>query len=391
MQKKFRHRVVYFLTRPLFTLYFKVRYHFRFEAFDEKSLKGPYLILGNHTQNLDPVFLAHSFQSPIYFVASTMVFNLPVISPLLKYLVNPIPIDKFRSDVKSTKRILKTLSEGAHVCVFPEGNTSYSGQTAPIDIAIAKLAKVAKVPLIFYNLQGGYLTRPRWALYPRKGLLKGGIRDVLLPEQIAAMTLEDLHQTIQYNLTVNDYDVMKKHRFIGSRKAEGAEAGFYLCPHCQAFESLVSQKDIIYCEGCDFKVEVNEFGQFERLFKGTHYQTPMDWSFHQEEALKIKVHQSTLEEPLFEDADCKLYLIHSLKPKEKKGLVQLSFSKSVLRLTGLNIDLSFSVEHLQPAIQMRNNLILHDKVSQETYYLVPPKNVNTLKYVQAIGFVQKGV
>jgi 1-acyl-sn-glycerol-3-phosphate acyltransferase len=389
MQRRFRHRVVYFLFRPVFRLFLKFRFGYEYEPFDESTLKGPYLILGNHTQNLDPVFLAFSFKKPIYFVASTMVFNLPVISPLLKYLVNPIPIDKFRSDVKSAKLILKTLKEGSHVSLFPEGNTSFSGETGPIDEAIAKLVKVAQVPVVFFNLRGGYLTRPRWAIYKRKGPLKGSVRSVLTVEEIKVMSVEALHQKIIEELSVNDFKVMKNARYYGPSKAEGAESGFYYCPHCHVFESLFSKGDHIYCQSCEFDVEADDFGGFEKNFKGTHYETPMTWSRAQAEALKIKIHQSPKDMVLFQDIDWTLYLIRPSKSKLKMDTVDLTMTPSEIHIQGGNTDLKLPVKNVQAAVQMRNNCILHDKITDTTYYLVPLKRGNSLKYVQAISFCQK--
>lgn len=391
MKTKFRHRVVYVMLRPLFKVFLKVRFNFQFERFDESTIPGPYLIVGNHTQNLDPVFLALSFQKPIYFVASSMVFNLPVISSLLKYLVAPIPIEKFRSDVKSAKLMLKTLKAGAHVCVFPEGNTSYSGQTGPIDISIAKLAKTAQVPLVFYNLHGGFLTRPRWALNTRKGLLRGAVKTVLMPEEIASLSLEALHEIIIENCTVNDYEIMKKHRYQGKNKGLGAESAFYYCPHCQSFDSLHSQQETIFCETCDFKVDVNDYGKFENLFSGTYFDTPIKWMNAQEEALKVKIHQTPSDDIIFKDESLELYEIRPSKPKLKIGTVQISLNKNTFFIQGSTLDWAFSNQDLQVAIQMRNNLIIHDKKSHQTYYLIPPKHGNSLKYVQTIEFVQKGV
>jgi len=390
MKTKFRHRLVYIFFRPFFKVFLRWRFNFQYERFDEKKLPGPYLIIGNHTQNLDPIFLAMSFQKPIYFVASTMVFNLPVISPLLKYLAAPIPIDKFRSDVKSAKMMLKTLKNGSHVSVFPEGNTSYSGKTGPMDISIAKLAKTAKVPLVFYNLEGGYLTRPRWALYHRKGLLKGGVKKVLMPDEINDMSVEELHQEIIQQLTVNDYEVMKNHRYIGKYKAAGAETGFYYCPHCQAFETLVSDLETIYCQTCEFKVDINDHGKFEKLFNGHYFDTPMPWMEAQEAALKVKIHQATDQEILFQDDALQLFLIRPLKSKKKIGTVDLFVTKKQLMMKGLESEYTFSHLDIQVAVQMRNNLIVHDKKTNQTLYLVPKKTGNTLKYIKTVECVQNG-
>jgi hypothetical protein len=62
---------------------------------------------------------------------------------------------------------------------------------------------------------------------------------------------------------------------------------------------------------------------------------------------------------------------------------------SEIHLWGEHTNLKLQVPSIQAAVQMRNNCILHDKVTDTTYYLVPLKRGNSLKYVQAIALCQK--
>ncbi|MBO5400897.1 MAG: 1-acyl-sn-glycerol-3-phosphate acyltransferase, partial [Spirochaetaceae bacterium] len=48
---------------------------FKFECEIAPAIKGPYLVVSNHTTDLDPAFLGISFPPQMYFVASEHVYR----------------------------------------------------------------------------------------------------------------------------------------------------------------------------------------------------------------------------------------------------------------------------------------------------------------------------
>lgn len=84
---KRRHKPIFAVLRGIFRMHTKIRYNYNAVKTD---IKGPCLILCNHVTTFDPVFAALSFKCPVYFVAMDDLFNMKV-SPLLRYLVAPIP------------------------------------------------------------------------------------------------------------------------------------------------------------------------------------------------------------------------------------------------------------------------------------------------------------
>jgi len=388
MRKKFRHRVVFWSFRPFFRIWVRWRLHYTFDVFNDKK-EGPYLILGNHTQPLDPVLLAFSFKTPIYFVASKMVYNLKFLSKILDYLVAPIPIDKFRSDLKSTKMILKTLKEGSNVSLYPEGNTTFSGAQMPIDEAISKLVKHANVNVCLFTTEGGYLTRPRWAKNIRKGFMHGSVKKVINKEEIQTMTPKEIQTLIQETLLVNDYEAVKEIAYKGKNKALYLENTYYLCPSCKAFNTLVSKKDEFSCTSCEFSVEVTDYGTFKPLYKGPYYETTIPWFNNQIDHLKNVLPQFQEEEILFEDHEESCYLIRELKPKVflSKGSIRLT--KKALTFTSNDHQEIFKIGRLNTAVQQKNGLIVYDPERQKTFYFLSHPRRSALKYVQAIKVLQK--
>lgn len=387
MRYKFRHRITFIVFRKGFEWYAKWKYRFTFERF--KLDNGPYLILGNHTQALDAVYVALTFNKPIYFVASNMIYNLKWISKLVDYLTAPIPIHKFRSDLKSTRAILKTLKEGQSVVIYPEGNSTFHGSQMPIDKAIAKLVKVAKVPVLFHRTEGGYLSHPRWAEFARKGFMHGAVRSQLSREDIEGMDLDTVYAHIKKEVTTRDFELFETTQFIGKNKAEHIEVAYVTCPHCHAVNCIHSQGDNVVCDRCNFHVTVNDYGRFIPQFTGRYFQTTKEWYADQLTVFKSLVESKKDSEVLFTDANETLYTIPDMQPKEKMGVVTLSLSKDTVSLHGTDIKLLFDPREVDAAVQHKIGLILYHQPTQITYYLLSHSKRSALKYVLMIEAIKK--
>ena len=59
--------------------------------------------------------------------------------------------------IRKTKRIVQA---GGSIGIFPEGNTTYNGQTATIQASTVKLIRMLKIPVIIINMKGFYLSFP---------------------------------------------------------------------------------------------------------------------------------------------------------------------------------------------------------------------------------------
>ena len=242
---KRRHAIVFALLRPILRLYFRLRYNYK--AKHSGLGKSAYLIISNHQTTMDPFLLSLSFRFPIYFVASDDLFNLKV-SPLINYLVAPIPKSKSLCDVAAMMGVLRVIKEGGAVGIFPEGNRTVSGGQWEMTDAIAKLAKKLKVPLVIYNICGGYGTDPRWGHSIRKGRASGGVRRIISVEELSTLSNEQLFTLIKEELTVNDTE--SGISFRSRKRAEFIERALYMCPVCHKISGIVSHKPKFECKYC---------------------------------------------------------------------------------------------------------------------------------------------
>ena len=242
---KNRHSRVFAFLRIIMRPYFKFKYRFTAERYNLP--KGPHLIISNHQSTMDPFLISLSFKRPVYFIASDDIFNLKV-SPIIEYLVSPIPKSKSMRDFTAMKNVFRVIKEGGTVGIFPEGNRTVSGGQWEMDDAIAKLAKSLKVPLVIYNISGGYGTDPRWGHSIRKGKMRGFVRRVISQEELAKLSIEEIFSIIKNKLLVDDTKL--EIPFNSIKKAEYIERALYLCPICGSISSFKSNKSKFCCEKC---------------------------------------------------------------------------------------------------------------------------------------------
>ncbi len=393
MKKRWRHTAAFNFFRGFFKLYLKIRFNYTpvpFKAPD--GIKGPYLILSNHALAIDPFLLGTSFRFPIFFVASDVIFAMPFWTPIIKFLVSPIPKTKYRSDTETVRDIVKMVRSGGSIGIFPEGNATFSGRTTPMPFAIAKLVKLLKVPVLFYRLEGGYLSKPRWARHVRKGKMTGRVVNILEPETFRDMDAEEIFDIIEKTLFFDIFEQQKFKpvRYLGKSLAEDVESAYFHCPNCGRFETLVSIKDTVSCKMCPLKLAFTPLGTFEPLVDGlTYYETTVEWHDAQERALAVALAKT--EGVVFEDRGETVYEVPRSQSKKRIG-------KALLRLTATTVDVAFDegssktwpVDDVLASVQQKNWLILYVKSEQKTYFFIGSKKRNALKYVMALEALKRG-
>ena len=249
---KVRHKPVRVLGKPIWWI-INSKIHYKGEFV--KLEKGkPHLILCNHQTAWDMVPLYMSFNRPLYFVASDDLFS-EWYSKALEFVFAPIPKSKSLRDVLCIRAMKQVVSEGGNVAIFPEGNRTYSGKTEYIDKAIVKLVRFLKVPVILYNLEGGYGVMPRWGEKEAKGSYTGKVKKIIEPAEYDELTDDELFSLIQKELYVDDTEIGRT--FKGKRRAEYIERVLYICPDC-GLTTYSSHGNEFKCDKCGKTYHYNE-------------------------------------------------------------------------------------------------------------------------------------
>ena len=302
---RLKHRIIWGVLRFPASVFLKLKYNYSCEK--APKIDGPFLLVANHVTDLDPVMVGCSFRQQMYFVASEHLFRKGFLSKLLVWLVAPIARIKGSTDTVSAMNIMRALKNKSNVGLFAEGDKSWNGLTGCLHPTTGRLVKAAKATLVTYRLTGGYLSSPRWSKRKRRGKIHGQMVNVYTPEQLRAMTAEEITEKINADIYVDAYEAQRREkiRYRGKALASGLENALYACPVCENVCMLKSRDDIFSC-ACGLKLKYNEYGFFEG--ENPPFETVAEWDVWQEEFLR-RYALSAGNGPIYEDTGQSLFMI----------------------------------------------------------------------------------
>ncbi len=348
---KRRHRVILNLIYYPGSLYTRLKYHAKVDRF-RGDPKRQYLILYNHQTDFDQMFLGVSFKFPIYHLAMEDILSNGWISDFLRYAVAPIPIKKQTLDLKAIRKCISVAKEGGSLSIAPEGHRTYSGRTCYINPSIAKLARMINLPIVLFRIEGGYGLQPRWSNVVRKGPVHAYPARVIEPEEIKAMSNDELYDAIKDGLWEDeakvDYDYRHK------KTAEFFDRVAYICPKC-GLSRFAAKDDIIRCTTCGQEVRYLPSKELEGVGFKFPFRFAADWFEYQNNFINRLNPMNYLDKPVFTDevsllqvilykrkevlretASIALYGDRIVIDEGKPDELLLSFSDSPVTLLGKN-------------------------------------------------------
>ncbi len=374
---KFRHRIVRNILYILLYPYSRIKYGITIEKFKEQK-KTPYLVLLNHQTPFDQFFVGMAFKGPIYYLATEDIFSMGFLSSVIRYLVAPIPIKKQTSDVKAVKQCIRVAREGGTICIAPEGNRTYSGRTEYMSDSIASLAKMLKLPIALYRLEGGYGVEPRWSDVVRKGKMRGFVSQVIEPEEYKNMSNEELFDIIEKGLYVDE--AVADQEFHHKRRAEYLERAMYVCPFC-GLSKFESGNEFCECKNCGAKIEYMPTKEIKGINCDFPFRFVADWYDYQKDFInKLDVNEY-LTAPIYRDeADVFEVIVNKKKVPFKTKVNILLYGDRIVFDEGEQGELKLDFCNISAvSVLGRNkaNIYCGDKV----YQLKGDKRFNALKYV----------
>lgn len=273
--------------------YLESKSHIIIERNDTVGLKPPYLILANHVNNWDPLFINCYVEEPICFVAGEPLFRNPFLKKLLNW-TGAIPKTKFKNDISTIKDMMRAKKHGRVIGIFPEGNRTWDGVTEPIIYSTAKLIKSLHIPVVIVNIRGGYLTMPRWAERPRKGLITISFTKQWDADELLDLSIDSIYEKLTKALEHNEIEWQQQvmQPYEGRALAQYLERLLFLCPHCEQPGELRSEGDRFGCQHCEYSVRYTPYGMFESQHGPLYYATVHEWNRWQLEQL-----EQSLKEP----------------------------------------------------------------------------------------------
>ena len=369
---------VFFLLRAFFKPFLFLFYRFLFETKTSRGIKAPCLILSNHQTVYDQFLVGVGFRFGINFIASDTLFRHGLGSWFMKVLGRPIPFSKGNSDLIAIKSMLSVIKEGGCIGMFPSGNRSFFGEESTIIGGIGKLAKKFRVPLVLVQIRGGFFTLPRWAAAASLGKMRACVVRVVQPEELAALSGEEIDGIIRQAICYNEYEYNKTAQIVyrGRRKAEYLESALFYCPQCRSMTALYSQGNEFFCRDCGARVKINDTGFFERIEKAERIpQTILEWSRLQLDYVKGFDFSPFTDRPVFSDDGVILSRAERATREDRLGKGLIAFYSDRMTICGKE----FLHAETTTAIHGVRKMTIYNK--DGVYAAVAPPRTNLVKYM----------
>ncbi len=275
-------------------IYFRWVLGLRVDRSAIKGIKQPFFVVAGHASWLDFITVTVAlFPRRMNYIAAYNFYR----DPVLKFLLGLMGVISKNQFTRDNKAILKTryaIGAGRIVAIFPHGCLSNEGRpggfAAP---SIAKLIKTFKIPVVAVQINGGYLTRPRWTKRTRRGHIDATVTRLFTGEELGTLSEEVIYRRLIDAITFDDYRWQRDHNvtFRGSHLAEGAELVLYKCPRCKAEFNLRSRGNRLFCLGCDNEAIMNSKLFFEPGKSDSIVYDGFDnWYDFQQESLLTEIH-----------------------------------------------------------------------------------------------------
>lgn len=256
----FLYYLIAFSVKILAKLLFRVKY----DKSAIKGLKGPFVVLGNHSSVTDIAFTVGALlPHRLNILTSKDLFTWKLFKPFITRL-GCIPKSQFVIDIMSLKMMKAAVEQGRVVALYPEGKTSLDGkQLHYLSPSIGKLIKYLGVPVVLSHSLGAYLTKPRYFKGFRYGKVFMKESLLITAEEIKTISVAEIHKRVTEALKFNDniYQKENKIRFRSRKPAAGMEYILYRCPKCNLDYIMRSTDRRLICDYCGNSVEYTEYGE----------------------------------------------------------------------------------------------------------------------------------
>ncbi len=130
--------------------------------------EGALVIVANHQTYADPPLVTIPVLRPVYYMAWSRLFDIPVFSKFIR-LLRAFPVDIDARDARATREAVRLLQGGAALMIFPEGERTTDGRVQRFKTGAFRLAVSLDAPVLPVTIVGGDHAWPPGRILPRPG------------------------------------------------------------------------------------------------------------------------------------------------------------------------------------------------------------------------------
>lgn len=170
---------------PAQKLVFRLRVYYEDRAAQDRRIKGPAIIISNHTSVFDyAAFLFVFFSRTLRYQMAEVLFKKKPLGLFLKML-GGIKVDRDARDYGFIAKSEAILHRGGVVGIFPEGRLPLAGEERPLPFrpGAAYLALLSGAQVIPVYTKGGYFAKGRSKVVIGEAFYAAGLTDERLSEK----------------------------------------------------------------------------------------------------------------------------------------------------------------------------------------------------------------
>ena len=192
-----------------------------------------------------------------------------------------IPTHKFVADINLVRDMKYALQKlGSSVVMFPEAGYSFDGRSVALPDSLGKMVKMMGAPLCMIKTYGAYHRDPLYNnLQKRKVKVSADVKYLLSPEEISAMSAEEIQEIIIKEFSFDNFSWQKENKIKVSEpfRADGLNRILYKCPACGKEGRMIGKGCDITCPDCGKVYHMDEYGTLSAKDGETEFNHIPDW------------------------------------------------------------------------------------------------------------------
>lgn len=371
--------------------FLRLKYHYKCTRYKLEKNK-PYIILSNHTTQMDPLLVGIPFNRGIHYVMLDILLDTKG-AKIISFIDNPIAKTKDITDLTTIRNMFEVVKQNEVIGLFPSGDCTIDGNESPISPTIGKLLKKLNAEVILFRTYGLFGMQPRFSKSIRKGKSEGKVVDVIKVEELNTLSSEEIHKRVTDSLYCNQVEENNQ-LFKSKSRAEYLEKILYACPECYSFFSLESSGNDIRCNKCHFETSYLENLRFKKSLdpNANQLETISEWnSFQKNLALdyvsKFYDPYDSVNNKVIVSDQIKFLEFHKRRKRRSRcirrfrnGYIQL-FTNRIEIYKDMNI-INIPLKHATLSYQMRSVLVIYTE--EEVYKIFGKDRFNVIKYLHLV-------